>query len=226
MSARSPLRVWSLELHPLRIGPFVKPRGDLESGQWGLIPQKSETNIPRTREGKRMSTNNARDDRIATAWTYRFPWAKGQRCLIPASNFTEPYWGLHEKHIPWRFKRADGHPWALAGIWSEWVDPATGEVLPNFSLITQNVDAHLLLKLMHKPDKKLSAENQDKRGVVPVEREDWDAWLHGTIDQARGLIKLPSVEVFEHGPEDSTVKVALDLATGEPIVERDPTSLF
>ena len=28
----------------------------------------------------------------------------------------------------WRFRRADGMPWGLAGLWSEWKDPQTGEI--------------------------------------------------------------------------------------------------
>jgi putative SOS response-associated peptidase YedK len=75
-----------------------------------------------------MSTNNARTETMASAWTFRSAGALGQRCLIPADSYDEPYWGHEGRNIWWRFHRADGQPWALAGLWSEWTDPATGEV--------------------------------------------------------------------------------------------------
>lgn len=39
-------------------------------------------------------------------------------------SYVEPYGGHRNKNIWWQFERADGLPWALAGIWSEWTDPA------------------------------------------------------------------------------------------------------
>jgi putative SOS response-associated peptidase YedK len=50
---------------------------------------------------------------------------------------------------------------------------------------------------------------QDKRTVVPLEKENWDAWLRGTLEQAEALIKLPPVELFAHGPKDPELQVAL-----------------
>lgn len=62
---------------------------------------------------------------------------------------------------------------------------------------------------MHKPTldplTKQPLEEQDKRAVVPIEREHWDAWLHGTVEQARALIQLPELELFAHGPEDPSI---------------------
>ncbi|BDT66479.1 hypothetical protein os1_06420 [Comamonadaceae bacterium OS-1] len=165
-----------------------------------------------------MSTNNARAERVASAWTFAGPWKAGQRCLIPAQSYVEPYWGYRNKNIWWKFERADGLPWALAGIWSEWTDPATGEVVPSYSMLTQNCDVHPLLKLMHKPEldpkSKLPLAEQDKRTVVPIEQGDWDAWLHGTVEHARALIQVPALALFAHGPEDLENRVGLDLETG------------
>ena len=49
-------------------------------------------------------------------------------------------------------RRADGAPWALGGIWSEWTDPASGEIVPSYSMITINCDDHPLLARLHRPD--------------------------------------------------------------------------
>lgn len=206
------LHWWRDKMSPLYRGVFVRgPGRELMVGQWGMIPRNSKTSVPKTAEGKRMSTFNARRETMAKAWTFSNAWRKGQRCLIPAQLFVEPYWGTL-KHIPWQFERADGEPWALAGLWDEWTDPQSGEVLLNYTLITQNCDSHPLLKLMHRPDPNRPEHMQDKRAVVPVERGDWDVWLQGNIEQATALIKLPPVELFKHRSQDPSQQVELPVS--------------
>ena len=99
----------------------------------------------------------------------------------------------------------------LAGLWSEWTDHASGEVVPNYTMLTQNCDAHPLLKLFHKPDPKLPADKQDKRAVVPIERVDWDMWLNGSIDDAMSLIQLPSLHLFAHGAAEASKQIDLPI---------------
>lgn len=185
---------------PLQPAPIVTRSGAVVA-QWGMIPPHSNSRIPTLPSGVRMSTNNARRERMATAPTYRDAWRKGQRCLIPADSYDEPFWGTG-KNIWWRFWRADGEPWALAGLWSEWTDPISGEVIPNFTMITQNCDGHPLLGLMHKPDPKHPPNQQDKRTIVSLESPQWDQWLNGSNDQAESLIQVPSIELFKHGAAD------------------------
>ena len=201
---------WSESIGPRQQGPFVRTGGELVVGTWGLIPWFSKARIPTGKGGRPLSTNNCRVETVATAPTFRDAWKRGQRCLILARDYDEPYWGTG-KNIWWRFGRADGAAWALAGIWSEWTDPATGEVVPSYTMLTQNCDAHPLLRLMHKPDPTLPADKQDKRAVVPIERKDWDQWLEGSIEQARALIQVPSIDLFHHGAADLDKQVALPL---------------
>lgn len=191
---------YAAAIGPLQAGPFIVP-GRAVVGQWGLIPYGSKTRKPTRADGKPTSTNNCRRETVATAWSFRGPWARGQRCLIPALDYDEPYWGTG-KNTWWRFSRADGEPWALAGIWSEWVDPDTAEIVPSYTMLTQNCDEHPLLNMFHKPDPKLPADRQDKRSVVPIEREHWDEWLSGSVDEASALIRLPDRALFSHGAAD------------------------
>lgn len=191
---------------PFKPGPIVVPNRALVA-QWGLIAPFANSRDG-MHNGKRLSTNNARSERMATAPTYRDAWKKGRRCLIPANSYDEPYWGTG-KNIWWRFWRADGEPWALAGLWSEWTDRATGEVVPSFTMITQNCDGHPLLSLMHKPDPKFAADKQDKRSVVSIEPGSWDQWLNGTPEQAQALIQVPELKLFKHGAADPTKQVEL-----------------
>ena len=131
--------------------------------------------------------------------SYKQPWARGQRCIIPAEAFFEPNWESG-RHVPWRFTRADGEPWGLAGLWNAWVDPATGEVVESYTMLTINADTHPLMKRMHRPDPKRSPEQQDKRSVVPIEIVDVDNWLMAPPAQAATLVRLAPAELFVAGP--------------------------
>ena len=145
-------------------------------------------------------TNNARSETVASKPTFRAPWARGQRCLIPADSFLEPNWETG-KNIWWRFRRADGAPWGLAGLWNGWTDPVTGEIVQSYTMLTVNADAHPLMSRMHKPDPRLAPDAQDKRSVVVIEPADFDTWLTGTPIQARALIRLAPLERFDAAPD-------------------------
>jgi putative SOS response-associated peptidase YedK len=206
----APVGHYERTVAPLKPGPIVVP-GRALVAQWGLIPPPSSTRRPALPDGRPLSTNNARRERLASAPTYRKAWTSGHRCIIPAVSWDEPYWGTG-KNIWWRFWRQDGEPWALAGIWSEWTDPETGEVVPSYSMITQNCDSHPLLRLMHKPDPKLATHAQDKRAVVPLEPGDWDQWLNGSVGQADALIQLPALELIRHSAADPAKQVELPIS--------------
>jgi putative SOS response-associated peptidase YedK len=192
---------------PLQPGPFVIAQG-LRVGQWGLIPWFSQTRKPVGKGGRPISTNNCRIETAATAPSFKGPWLRGQRCLIPAVDYDEPYWGTG-RNIWWRFGRKDGEPWMLAGLWADWKDPQTGEIVGSYTMLTQNCDRHPLLKLMHKPDPSLPPDAQDKRTVVPIERGQWRQWLEGTIGDAMQLVQVPPESLFEHGAADPAQQVEL-----------------
>ncbi|MDP4302376.1 SOS response-associated peptidase [Leptothrix discophora] len=179
----------------------------LTSAQWGLIAPKATTRRPASRS---VLTNNARAESVAERWTYRDAWQRGQRCLIPASWYQEPNWETG-KNIWWQLRRADGAPWALAGLWSEWTDPASGEIVASCTMLTCNCDGHPLLGRLHKPDPARPPDAQDKRAVVSLEPHEWDAWLHGGEADARALIRPAPTEVF-----DATVTRATDAARAAP----------
>ena len=213
-----PLQPYRPAIGPMQDGPFVFA-GQAHVGQWGLIPDRSPTRIPTGARGNRLSTNNCRSEGMAKSWTFARPWARGQRCLIPAADFDEPYYQSTDKAAKntwWRFCRADGLPWALAGLYNDWTDAATGEVVRSYTMLTVNADAHPVMRLMHKAERDkageaLPTEQQDKRSVISIERGDWDQWLSGSADQALALIKPPSLDVIAHGPADPASQVRLPL---------------
>lgn len=187
------------DVFPRGNGAFVRPAnssGDLElvPGQWGLVPSFAKSKI------LNYSTNNARIEGVSTAASYKQAWTRGQRCLIPADIFWEPCWASG-KNVWWRFLRADRKPWALAGLWNRWIDPQTGEIVESYTMLTQNADAHALMRRMHKPDPKLGADQQDKRSVVAIEEADIEQWLLGTAPEAGELVRLTPLEMFDASPE-------------------------
>jgi len=222
---------WAPVVGPRALGAFVAQGMRPMVGQWGMIrpgsPERVARKKPRPGQklGDILQTNNARRETMKVLPTYRGAWAEGRRCLIPAAWYQEPYWGIThadpltrwDKSVAWRFARADGQPWMLAGLWSEWTDPATGEVVPNYTMLTQNCDGHPLLALMHKPEidfttkQPLPVDRQDKRTVVPIEREAWDTWLHGTAEDAEALIVAPDLGLFEHRAMNPTQQIDLPI---------------
>jgi putative SOS response-associated peptidase YedK len=197
---QDPNRWWDAEVFPRGTGAFIRRGQDdagysreLVAGQWGLIPWFAKE--PKLK----FPTNNARSEELAAKASYKHPWARGQRCIIPATTFDEPNWETG-KNVWWRFARADGDPWGLAGLWNVWTDRATGQVYESYTMLTINADAHPLMSRMHKPDPKLPADRQDKRSVIPIELADVDQWLAGTVAEASQLLRVEPVEVFNAGP--------------------------
>ena len=86
--------------------------------------------------------------------------------------------------------------WGLAGLWNTWVEKTTGEVHESYTMLTVNADHHPLMRRMHKPDPKLPLDGQDKRSVIPLPRDNWNAWLAGTVREAQALLRLPAADEF------------------------------
>lgn len=106
------------EVFPQRSAPFIRappvptgPGRELVAGQWWLIADGASERLPKPK------TCNARWEDLNTRWSFRGPWLRGQRCIIPAASFFEPNWESG-RHVPWSFRRADGLLWGLAGLWN------------------------------------------------------------------------------------------------------------
>lgn len=193
-------RWWDDVLYPHGQGPFLRRAcedagfsRELVVGQWGLIPW-----FAKERQLK-YPTNNARSEELSQKASYKAPWARGQRCIIPAEWFDEPNWETG-RNVWWRFRRADGELWGLAGLWNTWTDQATGEVHESYTMLTINADEDPLMSRMHKPNPKRPAGRQDKRSVIPLASADHDQWLAGSMNEAQALLLLASDDVYEAGP--------------------------
>lgn len=52
-------------------------------------------------------------------------------------------------------------------------------------------------------------QKEDKRSVIPLDPSDFDQWLEGTVDQARGLMRLAPTEVYDAGPVEPEQKALI-----------------
>jgi putative SOS response-associated peptidase YedK len=101
----------------------------LEPLRWGLIPfWAKDAKIA-------YSTVNAMSETVASKPAFREAF-KSRRCLVPANGFYE-WKKLDEKSKqPFCIGMADGSLFAFAGLWERWKDPASGETIRSFTIIT------------------------------------------------------------------------------------------
>jgi putative SOS response-associated peptidase YedK len=125
--------------------------------RWGLIPFWSKN----AKIG--YSTINAKAETVATAPAFREAF-KSRRCLIPADAFYEWQKIDAKTKQPFAIGMKDGSPYAFAGLWERWRDPATREPLETFTVIT--TDPNELVQPLH-----------DRMPVI-LEPKDYDRWLH------------------------------------------------
>lgn len=86
------------------------------------------------------------------------------------------------KAVRWRIERADGAPFALAGIWERRLNDE-GPAHWSFAMLTINADDHPLMKRFHKP-------GEDMRSVVVLEPEDYEPWLQARTEvEARSSLQ-------------------------------------
>lgn len=164
-------------IYPKYPGPVLRLGGDgepelLELG-WGFVlPQISKKTgkpiLPR-------AVNNARDDKVTTSrfWKSSF---EARRCLIPATSFCEAK-GRQPAVYHW-FGVDDRSPFCFAGIWREdKLGYGKGDgAIETYSMLTTTPNS--LVKTIH-PD----------RMPVILDPADWETWLHGSAEEAAGLLR-------------------------------------
>lgn len=126
----------------------------------------------------------------------------GRRCLVPCDGFYE--WAdVDGKKQPFAFRRADGEVFAMAGVWSEWQAPKTGEGLLTYVELT--VEPGALVKPIH------------GRAPLIIHRQDWPVYLEGSANAARKLVRpsdLPEFICYPVLPKVNSVK-----AEGPELIE-------
>jgi putative SOS response-associated peptidase YedK len=111
------------------------PRGDVL--RWGLVP--SWARDPRSLGLKLI---NARAETMATNGAFRGALER-QRCLVVADGFFEWERRPGRPKQPYRVTRADGAPFAFAGLWASWRGDDGVEPLRTCTIVTTTPSAAL-----------------------------------------------------------------------------------
>ena len=107
--------------------------------RWGLIPFWAKDR----KLGYKMI--NARIETLFEKSTFKKAVSK-RRCLVPADGFYE-WKKTPQGKQPYRIQTTDQEIFSMAGIWERWKDPADGQMVFTFSVITQGPNE--LMKDIH-----------------------------------------------------------------------------
>jgi len=136
--------------------------------RWGLIPRWAiDLSIS-------YKTFNARSETAHTKPSFKTA-LKARRCLIPASGFYE--WDkIGKLRQPYYISRNDGCPMALAGLWDQWIDRQSGEVIESCTILTTS--ANRAVGRIH-----------DRMPVI-LEPNDYGLWLDHKVQRIEELSDL------------------------------------
>ncbi len=140
----------------------------LSTMHWGLIPSWAKDRSIAAR------MINARSETLAEKPSFRTPFHR-RRCLIPADGFFEWKTLAPQKKQPFLIEKADGQPFAFAGLWELW-KPPEGEAIESCTIIT--TEANGTLRSLH-----------DRMPVILDER-DYDAWMDPELKATDSLLPL------------------------------------
>ena len=132
---------------------------------------------------------NAKCETVHTLSTFRHAYRR-RRSILPVDEFNE--WkaikGQKAKQ-PYAIAMKDGRPFGLGGLWENWKDPASGEWIRTFAVIT--TDANELVGEIH------------NRMPLILAPGDYVRWLS---DDRHGLMRLFPAEPMRMWPISTRVK--------------------
>lgn len=149
--------------------------------KWGLVPSWAKD----SEIGNRLI--NARAESLSEKPSFREAF-KHRRCLIPASGFYE--WRKAERGAkqPFYFYLKEKDVFGFAGLWEEWLDKESGELVETFTIITTAANA--VLQPVH-----------DRMPVI-IKAENYDEWLDPKVKDTEKLENFlapyPAAEMDSH----------------------------
>jgi putative SOS response-associated peptidase YedK len=127
-------------------------------------------------------TYNARTETVAEKRSYATPWKKHQFGIVPMLGFYEPNWETG-KSIRYRIERADRAAFGIAALWNWWPGKEKEPARLSFSLLTINADQHPIMQKFHRP-------GDEKRSIIILEPNEYDAWLHAKSESVSRHVDL------------------------------------
>lgn len=156
---------FKMPLHPVITDEDTKI---IQMVQWGLIPfwVKDDNSAKKIR----FQTLNARSETIFDKPSFRLAILE-RRCLILVDGFYE-WRDFNSNKYPYYIKLKNDQPFALAGLWEDWQQDSSKEIIKTFSIIT--TQANELLAKVH---------NSKKRMPVIIKKEDEKGWLEKGLEK-------------------------------------------
>jgi putative SOS response-associated peptidase YedK len=136
--------------------------------RWGLVPKWAKDRAI----GNRMI--NARAESVAEKPAFRDAFRR-RRCLVLADGWYEWQPAPGGKQ-PWYLRPKEAGPFAFAGLWEKWTDPATGEPLESCTIVT--TEAPEAIRRIH-----------DRMPAV-VGEENRDRWLDTAYSDTQRLAEI------------------------------------
>ena len=162
--------------HPLLPVVTTEFPSTIKLFSWGLIPYwiKSKEEALKIRD----MTANCVGETAFSKPSFRHVITK-KRCLVPVTGYFEWHTEGRSKY-PFYIYLKDKEIFSLAGIFDNWTDKETGEIVDTFSIITTH--ANPMLEKIH---------NLKKRMPVILKREDEERWIDPKItkEEVNQLIK-------------------------------------
>lgn len=142
---------------------------ELQLFHWGLIPfwvKDQEAAFKLSNQ-----TLNARGETIFEKPSFRSA-AKSKRCLVVLTGYYEHYWADSKgtMKIPYYIEFKNKLPMYVSGLWEEWINKETGEVINTVSIVTTT--ANEALAKVHNRD----PNNPRMLNILPNEIK--HEWLH------------------------------------------------
>lgn len=173
--------------HPICPVILQENPDELKGLRWGLIPFFIKTEEEALKI--RSMTLNARADTVFSKPSFRAA-IKKRRCIIPSDGFFE--WHTRgTKKYPFFISPKPGKSISFGGIYEEWGNPQTGEIIQTFSIITTHANA--LMAKIH---------NEKERMPLILNPNQKDIWLdtNQTTDSLTELMKPASDDMLQAWP--------------------------
>ena len=134
---------------------------------WGLIPGWVK-DITKANKIRKM-TYNAKCETIKEKPSFRNS-IKDRKCLVIADGFYE-WQSTSNGKICHYITSPENEVFTFAGIWSNWLDKSTGELIKSVSIITQS--ANEMMSKIH---------NIKKRQPVVLHKKNRENWFNSELD--------------------------------------------
>ena len=151
---------------------IVTDSDNLQPMRWGLISHKTDSWATVMEKDKKNWYKNARSEKVFDTWPYKLS-IHSRRCIIPSTGFFEYHENPDKTKTPYHIYMPKEEIFSIAGLWDEWVNPANGEKILSYVMLTS--EANELLREVHN-----SGANPFRMPLV-LDSNDEATWLKSNL---------------------------------------------